>query len=366
MHFLKKKVSFTRYKGLLNLCKSSLNLSYEDYVNFLNIIFDFYNPINNFCSKKETENILSIGKIDKKNCFIPILLQDKSNKNNDYFLKLIYKKKVVGIIFKKENFSLNRKNYCKSVFSSYSKGHPGVKNFMKLKNNFIAGPLFYCKKSLLDDKIFNIYSKYLKRKKYLDKYVVFSTRNISHLGHQELHKRIIKNNKLAICLLSTSSNKYSIEFIEKAYDELRKYYIYRNMFFFKLYLPQFYAGPKEAFLQASIFKNFGFLGFAVGRDHAGIKSFYKKYESQIFINRYKDFKLKIINFKEQYICQNCFQILLKRKTKNYCRFKENMKCKVKTLKGGDVFKLFQKRDFEHLKIYLNPILFKFIKKKIVA
>ena len=365
MQFQKKKLNFSDYQKLLSLTVRSINLSYDDYINFINIIFDFYNPINNFCSKRETENILLKGNINKKNCYIPMILPDKIKKNNDSFIKLIYEKKTVGIILKKENFSIDKKKYLKSVFSSYSKEHPGVKKIINLKNNFVAGPIFYCEKNLLNDQIFKTYKKYVKKKNFLKKYIVFSTRNISHLGHQELHKNIVKKNKLAICLIVTSLNKYSIPFIEKSYLELKKHYIYKNIFLFRLFLPQMYAGPKEAFLQATIFKNFGFKGFAVGRDHAGVKKFYKKYQSQVFIKKYKDFKLKIMSFKEQYICKNCLTVLFKSKTRKYCKDKKKKICNIVPLKGGKVLDLYKKKDLENLKIYLNPILSKFIKKKML-
>ncbi|MDC3085612.1 hypothetical protein OA196_02110, partial [Candidatus Pelagibacter sp.] len=119
MEFQKKKLNFSDYQKLLSLTVRSINLSYDDYINFINIIFDFYSPINNFCSKRETENILLKGNINKKNCYIPMILPDKVKKDNDSFIKLIYEKKTVGIILKKENFSIDKKKYLKSVFSSY-------------------------------------------------------------------------------------------------------------------------------------------------------------------------------------------------------------------------------------------------------
>ena len=45
-----------------------------------------------------------------------------------------------------------------------------------------------------------------------------------------------------------------------------------------------YGGPKAA-LHAVVRKNYGCTHFWVGRDHAGYKNFFKKYESQKFCKK---------------------------------------------------------------------------------
>ena len=73
--------------------------------------------------------------------------------------------------------------------------------------------------------------------------------------------------------------------------------MYRNLIIGKIYLPSFYAGPNETFLQATCLKNFGFNSFLVGRDHAGYKKFLKKYDSQNIFKKIKKLKINIIKTK---------------------------------------------------------------------
>ena len=48
----------------------------------------------------------------------------------------------------------------------------------------------------------------------------------------------------------------------------------------------------------------------VGRDHAGISDYYKKYESQIKCKKFeKKLNLNIISFKEPVLCTNCKKIV---------------------------------------------------------
>ena len=78
-----------------------------------------------------------------------------------------------------------------------------------------------------------------------------------------------------------------------------------------------YAGPREALLHAIIRKNYGCTHFLVGRDHAGYKNYYYKYESQQkAITNEKKIGIKIINFNEPVACLNCKKIFSNKCT--YC------------------------------------------------
>ena len=58
------------------------------------------------------------------------------------------------------------------------------------------------------------------------------------------------------------------------------------------------AGPKEAYLQACYLDNLGCKSFVVGRDHAGYKKNFRKYEAQAIFNKLKNLKINIYKIKE--------------------------------------------------------------------
>ena len=89
-----------------------------------------------------------------------------------------------------------------------------------------------------------------------------------------------------------------------------KKYIRKNILFgiFNSY-PR-YAGPREAVFHALVRKNYGCTHFLVGRDHAGYKNFYKKYESQKFCKKNeKKIKIKILKFNEPFLCKRYNKVL---------------------------------------------------------
>ena len=109
-------------------------------------------------------------------------------------------------------------------------------------------------------------------------------------------------------------NEYTEKAILKTNSKLvKKIYKKKNIFFALFNSYPRYAGPREALFHALVRKNYGCTHFLVGRDHAGAKNFYKKYESQKMCLKFqKKLKIKIISFNEPYLCKGCKNIVNKK------------------------------------------------------
>ena len=363
---MKKKIFILKnLKNYFNLEKKfKIELSKNDYFNLINISLGYYYPISSFCSYNEFFSITKKNKINKnKNWTIPILLnlknKNKINIKKNYYLS--YNNKNVGIVKPSSIFKIDKKLYCQSLFNTNSIKHPSVERIYKNKNLYIGGKVFLLKSKIPNDKFF-IYNQLKNNKKFFEKSTIFSTRNICHLGHQAIHKKILKkNDKLTICIIENDKNKYNIKDIVNSYLLLKKNSsIYKNIKIIKIYLPSMFAGPKEAYLQAKLFSNLNFKSFVVGRDHAGYRNYFSRYSSQIFLSKSKGLKINIVKNKEPLLCNICNKIGFE--DKNFCRCVNQSK--KLTLDGSLIKELLFTKNFVKVKKYLNPIIFDYCKKHI--
>jgi sulfate adenylyltransferase len=69
-----------------------------------------------------------------------------------------------------------------------------------------------------------------------------------------------------------------------------------------------YAGPREAVFHAVVRRNYGCSHFIVGRDHAGVGSYYPPYAAQELLDRL-DVGVEIIKVRSIHYCRKCGQLV---------------------------------------------------------
>jgi len=349
--------------------KKIVNIDKSDYINAINMHLGLYNPLEGFVTLKEYENILKKKKLKKKNFLIPLNLfctQEKARQyklgENIYFK---YKKEIVGFISLKSKFKVNKKKLMMLIFGTTSQLHKGVKIYKKKideKKISLGGKVFIFENKVKKFFYNNNISTVKKLKKIKNLNASFSTRNIPHIGHNLIQKKIIEITKnLTIFLILSEKNKYNEKILFNSYKALKKNKIFNKINIFFIYIPTFFAGPKETFLQAKIFENLKFKSFYVGRDHAGYKKFYGKFDSQKIFDQIKC-KIKIIKFNEPMMCEKCkIPVINKFKNKRCCPTCKSDK--LYELNGTDIKNLIKTKKIVVLSKLLDPLVFNFLKKK---
>ncbi len=346
-----------------------INIDKSDYINAINLYLGLYNPLKGFVCYEDHLSILEKKKIQKINFTIPINIFCSRKQYNKFAIGekiyLKFKNEIIGFLILQSKFFVKKNFYLSSVFGTSNKTHVGVYKFSKKidQNPYALGGEVVVHPTKVKKFFKNSNFQLLKKlKKIKNKVSAFSTRNIPHIGHNLIQKQIIKNKKkITIFLILSIKNKYSSNTLIKSYVSLKKSKIFKNINILPIYLPTFFAGPNEAFFQAKIFENLGYNFFYVGRDHAGFKSFYGKFESQKIFNKLKS-KIKIIKFNEPMFCDNCnTPVINKFKNKKSCPI-----CKSKflsELNGTDIKSLIKLKNRDLLSKFLDKNVYDFFEKK---
>lgn len=282
-----------------------------------NIAKGIFSPLQGFMNQEELENVLNRKRLPNDLPWtIPIVLdvseeKAKALKEGDN-LALYYRNKLLALLNLEEKFSFDKEEFAKKTYGASDITHPGVAKTKEMDEILLAGKID------LVNEIEGSYDRYklspmetrvLFKEKDWRTIVGFQTRNPPHLGHEYVQKTalaFVDGVFINPVIGRKKKGDFKDKVILEAYDVLIEHYYLKDRAVMSI-LPfeMRYAGPREAIFHAIVRKNFGCTHFIVGRDHAGVGSFYGPYEAQEIFEEFPDLGVAPLFFKSFFYCKKC-------------------------------------------------------------
>ena len=187
-----------------------------------------------------------------------------------------------------EKYRIDKAHECQKVFRTTDAAHPGVKMVLAQGETNLAGPLKVLSDGGFEAKYGGLFMTPAETRAEFERrgwstVAAFQTRNPMHRSHEYMAKVAIEvcDGVLVHSLLgAVKPGDIPAEVRTRAIAALVDKYFAENTVVQAGYpLDMRYAGPREALLHALFRQNYGCSYQLVGRDHAGVGSYYGPFDS---------------------------------------------------------------------------------------
>jgi len=221
----------------------------------------------------------------------------------------------IAIVEVAEVFKRDRQKEALGVFLTEDLEHPGVAALHEAGNFCLAGRVrafaLPAQKDFVDYRFTPAQTRAAFAERGWRTVVGFQTRNPIHRAHEYIQKcalEIVDGLLVHPLVGATKGDDVPADVRMRCYEALFDGYYPKDRAMVSVFPAAMrYAGPKEAIWHAICRKNYGCTHFIVGRDHAGVGTYYGTYDAQKIFEEFEPGELGItpLMFEHSFWCNAC-------------------------------------------------------------
>jgi len=271
-------------------------------------------PLEGFMGAEDYESVVSSGRLAGGQPYtIPIVLRAASAPTADR-IALFMGDQPVGIVAVTAAYQTDPGAEARSVYGTDDDAHPGVRVLKDSGRWAIAGDVVALARPASGFPEYDLTPsqvRAVKSDRGWKTMVGFQTRNPVHRAHEYLQKvalELVDGLLLHPLVGETKSDDIPASVRMSCYEELlRGYFPPERVLLATNPAWMRYAGPKEAVFHAIVRRNYGCTHFIVGRDHAGVGSYYDTYAAHRIFDEYEpgELGIEILRFEHTFYCSAC-------------------------------------------------------------
>ena len=296
---------------------SILNISAEVANTIENIAFGVFSPLNGFLCENDFTSVLNTMRLSNDIPWtVPIVFDIDASLQEGDEVVLKGDNGTIAVMHIEDIYRYDKKSFAEKVFKTTDLAHPGVSNVMSMKEHLVGGSITLVKEGVEPFERYYLKpeeTRVLFKEKGWKEVVAFQTRNVPHIGHEYVQKTaltFVDGLFINPVIGKKKSGDFKDEVILKTYETLIKHYFLKNRATLAILRTEMrYAGPREAILHAIARKNFGCTHFIVGRDHAGVGSYYGPFDAQEIFSDFPDLDITPVFFRSFSYCKKCGSVV---------------------------------------------------------